>query len=265
MVEQDTGERVGKAGRKGGQIAAVSDRAQGGQDIGARVGKIGKVGGQTSVDSNQVGQIAKESGRAQRGQLVDGRVGKAEKKGGQVTSVRVGKTPKRGGQASDEGMSVNGAWGAQIAQLIPLSSTHPNFPAWVGKAATPKNPAPDDAIPGRQPADGQATSWIKSLLPESQSGWWEVGVRGKGFSVRFRWRDAVRQTLLFPRITVEEFTSLKQSDFEEAARILRERISANLRSFLLDPARRGKALAVAAKLGIDLSVPAVHSLVSKEI
>jgi hypothetical protein len=224
---------VGRTRKEGEQIAIVSERAQGGQDNG-----------------NQGGQIAKVGESAQ---------------GGQVKGARVGKAPKRGGQASDDGLSANGAWGAQIAQLIPLSSANPNFPAWVGKAATPKNLAPDDAIPGRQPADGQAASWIKSLLPESQSRWWEVGVRGKGFSVKFPWRDVARQTLLFPQITVEEFTSLKQSDFEEAARILLERISANLRSFLLDPARRGKALAVAAKLGIDLSVPAVHSLVSKEI
>ena len=56
-------------------------------------------------------------------------------------------------------------------------------------AATPANPAPDDAIPGQQPADGQGASWLKSLLPEPQSGWWEVSVKGKGFAVKFRWRD----------------------------------------------------------------------------
>jgi hypothetical protein len=135
----------------------------------------------------------------------------------------------------------------------------------VGKVATPDKPAPDNTIHGQQPADGQAASWIKSLLPEPQSGWWEVGVRGKGFAVKFRWRDADRQTLLFPQITGAQFIALTQSGSLEAARILRERISADLHNFLLDPARRGKALAVAAKLGIDLSEPDVHSLISKEM
>ena len=82
-----------------------------------------------------------------------------------------------------------------------------------------------------------------------------MSVKGKGFAVKFRWRDTERQTLLFPQITGEHFIALKQNRSEEAARILRERISANLHSFLLNPAKRDKALAVAVKLGIDLPYP----------
>jgi hypothetical protein len=186
------------------------------------------------------GQIADESDRAQ---------------GGQVTDERVGKTDKKGGQASHDEMNTNDNQGGQTAQVLPQSSAHPNSSAWVGDTLSPENPAPDDAIAHQQPVDGQAASWLKCLLPESQNGWWEVNVKGKGFAVKFRWRDTDRQTLLFPQITVEQFIALKQSGSEEAARILRERISANLHSFLLNPAKRDKALAVAAKLGADLSYP----------
>jgi hypothetical protein len=217
------------------------------------------------------GQIAKESGRAQSGQLADERVGKTGKKGGQTSDNGMRPDINRGGQIAKEseraqgGQITDGAWGGQIAQVIPLSSAHHNSCAWVGKVATPHKPAPDNTIPAQQPADGQAASWIKSLLPESQSGWWEVGVRGKGFVVKFRWRDADRQTLLFPQITGAQFISLTQSGSGEAARILHERINADLHRFLLNPAKRDKALAVAAKLGIDLSEPDVHSLMSKKI
>jgi hypothetical protein len=122
----------------------------------------------------------------------------------------------------------------------------------VGNVATPENPTLDDTISAEQPADGQAANWLKSLLPESQSGWWEVQAKGKGFAVKFRWRDTDRQTLLFPQITGTQFVVLKESGSGETARILRQRITTNLHSFLLDPDKRDKALVVARKLEIDL-------------
>ena len=186
------------------------------------------------------------------GQIVNDR---ERAQSGQAPNERVGKTGKRGGQLSDDGMSENDGQDGQIAQVISLAPAHPNSGAGVGDAATPANPTPDDAFHGLQPADRQDASWLKSLLPEPQSGWWEVSVKGKGFAVKFRWRDTERQTLLFPQITGEHFIALKQNRSEEAARILRERISANLHSFLLNPAKRDKALAVAVKLGIDLPYP----------
>ena len=186
------------------------------------------------------GQIAEESEATQSGQ---------------IAGETVGNIRQEGGQASDDGMNTNDDQGGQIARVISPSSAHPNSSAGVGDAATPANPTPDDAILGQQPADGQGASWLKSLLPEPQSGWWEVSVKGKGFAVKFRWRDTDRQTLLFPRISDTQFIALKQSGSEEAARTLRERISANLHSFLLNPARRDKAIVVAAKLGIDLPYP----------
>jgi len=237
----------------GGRIAEKREPAQGGQATDERVDKTRKKGGQTSddgmsVNDNRGGQIAKEHENAQ---------------GGQVVGERVGKTGKKGGQPVNDGMSANSGGGGQTAQVIPLSSVHPNFRAWVGDPATPKNPALDDPISGQQPVDGQAVSWLKGLLPESHSGWWEVGDKGKGFSVRFRWRDTNRQTLLFPQIAGEEFIALRRSGPEEATGILRERISANLHSFLLNPAKRDRALIVAWKLGININ-PDEYKIASAE-
>jgi hypothetical protein len=210
------------------------------QNNGVESGPQGAAEKQPAQASARGGQIANESDRAQ---------------GGQVADERVGKTGKDGGRHSHAEMNTNDNQGGQIAPVIPQSSAHPNSSARVGDTLTPENPAPDDVIAHHQLMDGQAASWLKSLLPEPQNGWWEVNVKGRGFAVKFRWRDTDRQTLLFPQITVEQLIALKQSDSEEAARTLRERISANLHNFLLNPARRDKALAVAAKLSIDLPYP----------
>jgi len=45
--------------------------------------------------------------------------------------------------------------------------------------------------------------------------------------------------------------ALRERVPDETGRIMRERISANLRKFLLTPDKRDKALLVAQKLGID--------------
>lgn len=152
--------------------------------------------------------------------------------GGRTMGRRVGKAGQEGGRHSDAGMDANSNQGARLARVILLSSAHPAPHAWVGR-------------------DGQATNWLKSLLPESQNGWWEVDVKGKGLAIKFRWRDPRRRTLLFPLLTSEQFKTLKESKSEEASRILRERIAANLQNFFLDPAKRDKALVAAKKLGID--------------
>jgi hypothetical protein len=179
---------------------------------------------------------------------------KGKRLGGQGVRDRVGKTGEKGEQPSHDGVGVNGAWGGRLARVISLASIHPTPRAWVGNAATPENPTSDDTISGEQPADGQAANWLKSLLPEPQSGWWEVQAKGKGFAVKFRWRGTDRQTLLFPQITGAQFVVLKESISGEAARILRKRITASLHSFLLDPDKRDKALVVARKLEIELEI-----------
>ncbi len=169
------------------------------------------------------------SSPAQDYQSEGGAQGAAEKRSAQASNAceQIVKDNDRaqGGQVTDEGVGKTGK-----------KSGHPS----------------DDGTGATYNKDGQAAWWLNGLLPEPQSGWWEVGVKGKGFAVKFRWRDTARQTLLFPQITAEEFTSLKQGGSEESARILCERINANLHSFLLDPAKRDKALIVARKLGTNL-------------
>jgi len=88
-------------------------------------------------------------------------------------------------------------------------------------------------------------------LPEASSGWWDVYQKDKGFAVKFRWRDQGRQTLTFPHISFQHLQALRESAPDETGRIIRERISASLRKFLLTPDKRDKALLVAQKLGID--------------
>jgi len=88
-------------------------------------------------------------------------------------------------------------------------------------------------------------------LPEASSGWWDVYQKDKGFAVKFRWRDQGRQTLTFPHISFQHLQALRESAPDETGRIMRERISASLRKFLLTPDKRDKALLVAQKLGID--------------
>jgi hypothetical protein len=98
---------------------------------------------------------------------------------------------------------------------------------------------------------GQVDSlWLKTVLPEASSGWWDVYQKDNGFAVKFRWRDRGRQTLTFPRISYQHLQALRESAPDETGRVMRDRITASLRKFLLTPDKRDKALLVAQKLGI---------------
>ena len=101
-------------------------------------------------------------------------------------------------------------------------------------------------------ADEQASQWLKAILPEMTNGWWDVYPKGRGFAVKFCWRDQERQTLTFPRISYEQFQTLKQGNPDEVGKSTYGQISAHLQSLSLNSARRDKALIVAQKLGIDL-------------
>jgi hypothetical protein len=101
-------------------------------------------------------------------------------------------------------------------------------------------------------ANEQASQWLKAVLPEMTNGWWDVYPKGRGFAVKFCWRDPDRQTLTFPRISHQELQALRQSDPDEARRFMRDRIFAGLRKILIDPDKRDKATLVARKLGIAL-------------
>ena len=101
-------------------------------------------------------------------------------------------------------------------------------------------------------ADEQVSQWLKAILPEMTNGWWDVYPKGRGFAVKFCWRDQERQTLSFPRISEEQYQTLKRSAPQEAGKIAYEQISAHLHNLSLNPAKREKALIVARKLGINL-------------
>jgi hypothetical protein len=100
-------------------------------------------------------------------------------------------------------------------------------------------------------ANEQASQWLKAVLPEMTNGWWDVYPKGRGFAVKFCWRDPERKTLTFPRISHQQLQVLRQSAIDEAERIMRERIFADLRRFLIDSDKRDKAMLVARKLGIN--------------
>jgi len=100
-------------------------------------------------------------------------------------------------------------------------------------------------------ANEQASQWLKAVLPEMTNGWWDVYPKGRGFAVKFCWRDPDRQTLTFPRISHQQLHAMRQSASDETEMIMREQIFATLRRFLIDPDKRGKAMLVAQKLGID--------------
>jgi hypothetical protein len=101
-------------------------------------------------------------------------------------------------------------------------------------------------------ANEQASHWLKSILPEMTNGWWDVYPKGRGFAVKFCWRDPERQTLTFTRISFEQFQALKQSDPNEAEKSMHAQISVQLHNLALNPAKRDKALLVAQKLGINI-------------
>jgi hypothetical protein len=105
---------------------------------------------------------------------------------------------------------------------------------------------------GNELANVQASQWLKAVLPKMTNGWWDVYPKGRGFAVKFCWRDPERQTLTFPRISYEQFQTLKQSAPDEVEKSMYAQISVHLRSLLLNPAKRDKALTVARKLGINL-------------
>jgi hypothetical protein len=103
---------------------------------------------------------------------------------------------------------------------------------------------------GPQPL--RASHWLKSILPEATNGWWDVRDKGDGMTIKFRWRDSGLQVITLLRVTSEQLETLKQSGFEDAKSVIREKISLRLHSLSFDPARRDKALIAARKLGIDI-------------
>jgi hypothetical protein len=96
------------------------------------------------------------------------------------------------------------------------------------------------------------SQWLKSILPEASSGWWDIRDKGNGMAIKFRWRDPDLQVITPLRITSEQFEILRKSGDKDAKSRIGEQISFGLYNLSMDPARRDKALLIARKLGIDL-------------
>jgi hypothetical protein len=114
------------------------------------------------------------------------------------------------------------------------------------------NSPSDNLISDGFVTDEGTQQWLKSLLPEAASGWWDVYMRGNGFAIRFCWRDHGTQKLTFPRISLNQFRTFSLIGEDEVRDELRAKIVEHLRSLLPDPAKCGKALAVVERLRIDL-------------
>lgn len=96
------------------------------------------------------------------------------------------------------------------------------------------------------------SQWLKSILPKASNGWWDIRDLGNGMAIKFRWRDPDLQVITPLRITNEQIEALKQSGYENAKSRISEQIFRGLYNLSLDAVRRGKALLVARKLGLDL-------------
>jgi hypothetical protein len=135
---------------------------------------------------------------------------------------------------------------------------HMGIDRWSKKKKAREQRQPDRGNGGNEldSQSAQADSlWLKSILPEASSGWWDVYQKDNGFAIKFRWRDQRRQTLTFPKISYQQLQGLRDSAPDEAQMTMREQTSSSLRRFLIDPEKRDKALIVARKLGIDPDAP----------
>jgi hypothetical protein len=95
--------------------------------------------------------------------------------------------------------------------------------------------------------------WLKSLLPDPESGWWDVRQEDQGFVIKFRWRAAGEQpNQTFPRISREQFQKLKEMETNECVAELADRIAGHLDDLQFDPRRRERARLVAARIGLGL-------------
>lgn len=105
---------------------------------------------------------------------------------------------------------------------------------------------------GSKDTDPEAT-WLKELLPRAQNGWWDVRSEDLGFVIKFRWREQGSQpNQTFPRISREQFKTLRESEYEYARNLIADRIFGHLDDVATDPLRVGRARQVASRLGVAL-------------
>jgi hypothetical protein len=164
---------------------------------------------------------------------------------------------------SELGEQAKSDWGEQAPQVAAGNERNGGEPAApsneVSKSASLC--AQNSERPGEQDNKGReavgaqplrASQWLKSILPEATNGWWDVREKGAGATIKFRWRDPNLQVITLLSVTSEQFEILKESRYEDAKSMIREKVSLRLHSLSLDPARRDKALIASRKLGIDL-------------
>jgi hypothetical protein len=142
--------------------------------------------------------------------------------------------------------------GEHPAQVIQLSAAHRQPCSPVAALVAPAELILEDHLPSEQAAGEQDSQWVKSILPDPLDGWWDVRSSGEVFSIKFRWRGPNQQSLTFPRLTGEQFNTLRGSSLDQARHILGEQITEHLRALFLDPGKLDKAQFVARKLGINL-------------
>jgi hypothetical protein len=224
---------------------------------------VSKTGGHPKQVSEQRGEQSLENGESdERLQLADNHSGEEDgehirsehstRKGEQRGEQNYRSPDDRGEQLVHKRVSKDKKEVEQPAQVILLAEVH-------RQRLSPS---------GGQTPDEQSAQWLKSILPEASNGngWWDVRTKPKRFVLMFRWRDPDLQVITLQGVTREEFETLKRIGSEDDSRDrIREQIAVSLRKCSLDPARCDKALVVAEKLGIDLSIPNVPSLMSKEL
>ena len=95
-------------------------------------------------------------------------------------------------------------------------------------------------------------NWLKLLLPSLSHGWWDVAANGKGFVIKQRWRNKGQQTQTYPRVSREQFFTLKEKDKEDAKAIIEDAIIGHIEECLRDRSaeRRARAGCAAERLGL---------------
>jgi hypothetical protein len=140
--------------------------------------------------------------------------------------------------------------GEQTAQAGLLQAAHPGV-----FSSTETGPEPARSTSEDEMIEEQAPQWIKSILPQVASGWWDVRSKGTGVVIKFRWRAPSLQTLTLLQMSGEDVKVLREAPEEITARMLRHRLISRLHLISLDPRKRDKALLVAGRMQIDLDAP----------
>lgn len=160
-----------------------------------------------------------------------------------------------GEQAANSRSLVSKKTGEQPANVVNFPAPNKQGRSLVsGKLRSKRNKDLASMLTSEQEAGEQAADWLKSVLPTADNGWWEVRPEGKGFTVKFRWRgvDGKQQTQTFPRVSSEQYRTLKEMSNAECRDIISERIAGHLEDCSLDGAKAGKARLAATRLRIEL-------------